>query len=74
MPWRRLVVCVFGVGMCERTQAELFVNTYSGRFFSSAGLFSFDVFDGPQVRLRRSLLGEQPTAERVLARLSRRVH
>jgi hypothetical protein len=33
---------------------------YSGRSSRPAGLFSFDLLDGPQVRLRRPHLREAP--------------
>jgi hypothetical protein len=47
------------------TSPELFMNAYySGRFSRPAGLFSFGLLDGPQVRLCRPHLREAPTGLR----------
>ncbi len=48
------------------------MNTYySGRSSHPAGLFSFSLLDGPQVRLRRPHVREAHGKVRVLARLGR---
>jgi hypothetical protein len=51
--------------IAQKASPGLFMNTYySGRSSRPAGLFSFGLLDGPQVRLRRPHLREAPAALR----------